>query len=159
MWAHRQGPATSWGKACSGCLNENRRWPHRCPMPPGKLSLLHILRPFTYKGRAYQRIESVTSVMPQDKYNHRLMQRGGKYSWEAMPNPDLQVSDLDENVIIGAVRAGINCGRLPETTIREEIPAILEKFDLLHDGKLNNAAAVLFGRNLYDLSLIHIFRG
>ena len=99
------------------------------------------MRPFTYKGRAYQRIESVTSVMPQDKYNHLLMQRGGKYSWEAMPNPDLQVSDLDENVIIGAVRAGINCGRLPETTIREEIPAILEKFDLLHDGKLNNAAA------------------
>ncbi len=108
------------------------------------------MRPFTYKGRAYQRIESVTSVMPQDKYNHLLMQRGGKYSWEAMPNPDLQISDLDENAIIGAVRAGINCGRLPETTIREEIPAILEKFDLLHDGKLNNAAAVLFGRNLYD---------
>ena len=108
------------------------------------------MRPFTYKGRAYQRIESVTSVMPQDKYNHLLMQRGGKYSWEAIPNPDLQISDLDENVIIGAVRAGINCGRLPETTIREEIPAILEKFDLLHDGKLNNAAAVLFGRNLYD---------
>ena len=108
------------------------------------------MSPFTYKGRAYQRIESVTSVMPQDKYNHLLMQRGGKYSWEAMPNPDLHISDLDENAIIGAVRAGINCGRLPESTIREEIPAILEKFDLLHDGKLNNAAAVLFGRNLYD---------
>lgn len=108
------------------------------------------MRPFTYKGRAYQRIESVTSAMPQDKYNHLLMQRGGKYSWEAMPNPDLHISDLDENAIIGAVRAGINCGRLPETTIREEIPAILEKFDLLHDGKLNNAAAVLFGCNLYD---------
>ena len=41
------------------------------------------MSPFTYKGRAYQRIESVTSVMPQDKYNHLLMQRGGKYSWEA----------------------------------------------------------------------------
>ena len=107
------------------------------------------MRPFTYKGRAYQRIESVTSVMPQEKYNHLLMQRGGQYRWEAIPNPDLKVSDLDENVIIGAVRAGINCGRLPETTIREEIPAILEKFDLLHDGKLNNAAAVLFGHNLY----------
>ena len=84
------------------------------------------MRPFTYKGRAYQRIESVTSVMPQDKYNHLLMQRGGKYSWEAMPNPDLQISDLDENAIIGAVRAGINCGRLPETTIREEIPLSLK---------------------------------
>ena len=64
--------------------------------------------------------------MPQDKYNHLLTQRGGRYNWEAMPNPDLQISDLDENAIIGAVRAGINCGRLPETTIREEIPAILE---------------------------------
>lgn len=48
------------------------------------------------------------------------------------------------------MRAGINSGRLPEITIREDIPAILEKFDLLHNGKLNNAAAVLFGRQLYD---------
>lgn len=117
------------------------------------------MRPFTYKGRAYQRIESVTSVMPQDKYNHLLMQRGGKYSWEAIPNPDLQISDLDENVIIGAVRAGINCGRLPETTIREEIPAILEKFDLLHDGKLNNAAAVLFGLQSVRLSPMPVANG
>ncbi len=38
---------------------------------------------------------------------------------------------------------------MPETTITESIPAILEKFDLLHDGKLNNAAAVLFGRDFY----------
>lgn len=107
------------------------------------------MRPFSYKGRAYQRIESVTSIMPQEKYNQLLMQRGGKYGWESMFNPDLQISDLDENAIIGAIRAGINSGRLPETTIREEIPTVLEKFDLLHDGKLNNAAVVLFGRNFY----------
>lgn len=108
------------------------------------------MRPFSYKGRAYQRIESVTSVMSQEKYNLLLMQRGGKYGWESMSNTDLHISDLNENAIIGAVRAGINSGRLPETTIREEIPAILEKFALLHNGKLNNAAAVLFGRNFYD---------
>lgn len=108
------------------------------------------MRPFSYKGRAYQRIESVTSVMSQEKYNLLLMQRGRRYSWESMANSDLQISDLDENAIAGAVRAGINSGRLPEITIREDIPAILEKFDLLHNGKLNNAAAVLFGRQLYD---------
>lgn len=109
-----------------------------------------FMRPFSYKGRAYQRIESVTSMMPQEKYNLLLMQRGGKYGWESMFNSDLQISDLDENAIIRAVRAGINSGRLPETTIREEITTILEKFDLLHNGKLNNASAVLFGRNFYD---------
>ena len=78
------------------------------------------------------------------------MERGGKYGWEAMTNPDLEISDLDENAILGAVREGIRNGRLPETTIREEIPVILKKFRLLNDGKLNNAAAVLFGKELYD---------
>ena len=109
-----------------------------------------FMRPFTYKGRAYQRIESTTTVMPQERYNHLLMERGGKYGWEAMINPDLNIADLDENAILGAVREGIRNGRLPETTIREEIPVILKKFRLLNDGKLNNAAAVLFGKELYD---------
>ena len=107
------------------------------------------MRPFTYKGRAYMRIESTTTFMPQERYNHLLMERGGKYGWEAMINSDLKITDLDENAILGAVREGIRNGRLPETTIREEIPVILKKFGLLHDGKLNNAAAVLFGKDLY----------
>ena len=66
-----------------------------------------------------------------------------------MINSDLEISDMDENAILGAVREGIRNGRLPETTIREEIPVILKKFGLFHDGKLNNAAAVLFGKDLY----------
>ena len=107
-------------------------------------------RPFCYKGRAYMRVESITTTMPQNVYNELLMQRGGKYGWESMTNPDLQITDLDKNAILGAVRAGIDSGRLPENTIREEIPAILEKFDLLHDQQLNNAAAVLFGSKFYD---------
>ena len=109
-----------------------------------------FMRPFAYKGRAYLRIESTTTVMPQEQYNHLLMQRGGKYGWEAMINPDLKISDLDENAILGAVREGIRNGRLPEVTIREEIPTILRKFGLLRDGNLNNAAAVLFGVDFYD---------
>ena len=108
-----------------------------------------FMRPFTYKGRAYMRIESTTTFMPQERYNHLLMERGGKFGWEAMINSDLKITDLDENAILGAVREGIRNGRLPETTIREEIPVILKKFGLLHDGKLNNAAAVLFGKDLY----------
>ncbi len=107
------------------------------------------MRPFSYKGRAYIRVESVTSTMPQEIYNQYLIQRGGKYAWDAMTNPDLKISDLDEQTIMGAVRGGIRSGRLPETTIREDLPTILEKFNLLHDGKLNNASAVLFGRDFY----------
>ena len=107
------------------------------------------MRPFSYKGRAYIRVESVTSTMPQEIYNQHLIQRGGKYAWEAMTNSDLKISDLDEHAVMGAVRGGIRCGRLPEATIREDLPTILEKFNLLHEGKLNNASAVLFGRDFY----------
>lgn len=108
-------------------------------------------RPFAYKGRAYHRMESVTSVMPQEKYNLLLLQRGGKYGWEAIINENLKIENLDANTIRGAVRMGVESGRLPETTMIEEIPLILEKFDLSSDdGKLKNAAAVLFGKNLSD---------
>ncbi len=108
-------------------------------------------RPFAYKGRAYHRMESVTSAMPQEKYNLLLLQRGGKYGWEAIINEDLKIENLNENLIRGAVRMGVESGRLPETTTIEEIPLILEKFDLSSgDGKLKNAAAVLFGKNLSD---------
>ena len=99
----------------------------------------------SYKGMETE----MTSTMPQEVYNQLLMQRGGKYAWEAMTNPDIKVTDLDEHAIMGAVRGGIRCGRLPEATIREDLPTILEKFNLLHEGKLNNASAVLFGRDFY----------
>lgn len=108
-------------------------------------------RPFVYKGRAYHRMESVTSIMPQEKYNRLLLQRGGKYGWEAIINENLKIENLDSNVIRGAVRMGVESGRLPETTMIEDIPLILGKFNLSSDdGKLKNAAAVLFGKNLSD---------
>lgn len=79
-------------------------------------------RPFTYKGRAYHRMESVTSVMSQEKYNLLLLQRGGKYGWEAIINENLKIENLDVDIIRGAVRMGVESGRLPETTMMEEIP-------------------------------------
>ncbi len=107
------------------------------------------MRPFTYKGRAYRRIESLTSTMPQDIYNLLVMQRGGTYAWDSMQNLYLKISDLDEAAVLGAVRGGIRGGRLPEGTMQEDMQTILKKFDLLHDGKLNNASAVLFGQDFY----------
>ncbi len=55
------------------------------PLPDSERNViaLHVedagmKRPFCYKGRPYMRIENVTTVMPQEKYRHLLMQRGGK---------------------------------------------------------------------------------
>lgn len=107
----------------------------------------HYNRPFTYKNRAYRRLESMTSAMPQETYDSLLMQRGGsKYSWESVVDEELTVHDLDENEIVGTVRLGIDNGRLPEITIISDVPAILEKLNLSKGGKLRNAAVVLFAK-------------
>lgn len=108
------------------------------------------MRPFSYKGKSYIRIESVTSVMPQDMYNLLVLQKGGIYSWDSLINPNLKVTDLNEKSILDAVRGGVRSGRLPDSTINEDVPTILRKFNLLHDNGLNNASAVLFGKDLYQ---------
>ena len=101
-------------------------------------------RPFCYKGRPYYRVESVTSIMPQAVYNRLLMLRDeAKYRWELFENTKLSIQDMDENEILKTVRLGIECGRLPENT-GNNVAVILERFGLLANGVLNNAAAILF---------------
>ena len=101
-------------------------------------------RPFCYKGRAYMRVESVTTTMPQIAYNELLIQRDGiRHFWESYPNQNLQLSDLDNDEIMKTVRLGIENGRLPETT-GNDIPAILEKFGVFENNMLTHAAAILF---------------
>ncbi len=119
------------------------------PETEKKIIALHVddnmlNRPFSYKGRAYMRVESVTTTMPQTVYNELLLQRDGNiYRWETFENRHLTLRDIDNNEVLKTVRLGIECGRLPEDT-GSDIPVILEKFKLMRDGILNNAAAVLF---------------
>ena len=90
------------------------------------------------------RVESTTVAMPQSVYNQLLLYRDGvKHRWESLPNKDLKLSDMDKEEIIKTVRMGIECGRLPEST-GSDIGRILEKFELMEDGVLNHAAAILF---------------
>ena len=74
-------------------------------------------RPFMYKGRAYMRVESTTTIMPQEVYNQMLFERDGvRHRWESLVNPNLAINDLDEQEILKTVRLGIESGRLPENT-------------------------------------------
>lgn len=39
---------------------------------------------------------------------------------------------------------------MPEITIREDLPAILEKFGLTDNGRIKNAAVLLFGKQSFN---------
>ncbi len=138
------------------------------PLPDSKKKViaLHVEdarlnRPFCYKGRAYMRVESVTTTMPQSKFAELIMQREEiRHGWETYPNADLKLTDLDEEEIRKTVRLGIECGRLPETT-GNDISTILEKLDVFEDGVLKNAAAVLFAKRKlahYPQNLLRLAR-
>lgn len=60
----------------------------------------------------------------------------------------MTLADLDENLILGCVRRGVERGRLPETTMREPIRDILNKWKLLSNGRPTNGAALLFSRQI-----------
>ena len=118
-------------------------------------------RPFCYKGRAYMREESVTTTIPQSRYNELQIQREEiRHGWETYPNTDLKLTDLDETEIRKTVRLGVECGRLPETT-GSDISTILEKLEVLENGVLKNAAAVLFAKKKlahYPQNLLRLAR-
>jgi ATP-dependent DNA helicase RecG len=60
---------------------------------------------------------------------------------------DVHIDDLDRDEVLRTVRLGIEAGRLPEST-GGDIGDILDRLQLRKDGRLLNAAVVLFGRHV-----------
>ena len=102
-------------------------------------------RPYVLDGRPYQRVGPTTSVMPQEAYHRLLAERPDSSTrWETLPAEGYGLADLDQEEILRTVRLGIAAGRLPEST-GNDVPDILHRLGLLKEGRLNNAAVVLFG--------------
>lgn len=106
-------------------------------------------KPYLWDGKAYQRHDSVTSVMPREKQIRLREQQGGLiYKWESLPNPSLTLAMLDESLILNFVQGAVRRGRLVHSAMSEPILSILNKLKLISNGSLRNAAAVLFGKKL-----------
>jgi len=105
--------------------------------------------PYTYHGCPYYKVESTTKVMPQEMYEERL--RAAKpevFAWERQVADGVTLADLDERRIRGAVRLGVERGRMPATAETESVSELLEKWSLMKDGKVLNGAVALFGKKL-----------
>jgi len=104
-------------------------------------------RPFTFDGRPYQRVQTTTSVMPQERYEALLLDRAHAHRrWENQAAVDVTLDHLDHEEILRTVRLGIQAGRLPEAT-GSDIGDTLDRLKLRSDGRLRNAAVVLFGKD------------
>lgn len=105
--------------------------------------------PYTYHGCPYYKVESTTKVMPQEMYEERLRAaKPEKFAWERQVADSVSLADLDEERIRGAVRLGVERGRMPATAEADSLESILGKWSLMRDGKVMNGALALFGKKL-----------
>ncbi len=118
--------------------------------------------PYTFHGRPYYRLESVTKAMPRDMFDARSrINMPHKYSWEMRVAEGYSIKDLDVSTIRGVVRLGVEEKRIPVGSLNESIKVILKKWNLLDDDNLRNAAVFLFSKRFsYDYEIrMARFRG
>jgi ATP-dependent DNA helicase RecG len=102
--------------------------------------------------------------MPRDIYDERLrLSRPHFFAWEAQEAVESSFDDIDEEKLRNAVRYGIQMGRINNSAEGATVESLLSKFKLVKNGKLTNAAIMLFGNDTSDYPQLKIrmarFRG
>ena len=102
-------------------------------------------RPYQYRGTAYLRVGNTTMTMSVGEYNRMLFERmHSEQRWENQPATGWTVEDLDVAEVRNTVAEAVRIGRLNEPGSREP-EDLLRGLELLREGVLLRAAAVLFG--------------
>ena len=104
--------------------------------------------PYTYHGCPYYKVESTTKEMPRDMYDERLRRsKPDLFAWERQPSEFTDISSLDEKLIRGVVRLGVERGRLSDLALTEPIGDVLGKWKLTTGERPMNAATALFTKD------------
>jgi ATP-dependent DNA helicase RecG len=120
--------------------------------------------PFVFDSRPYMRVGSTTTVMPQDEYARRLLDRNhSRHRWENQPAVGVRLEDLDREEILRTRATAIEQRRLSAGTSMD-VGDILDRLGLRVDGQITQAAQMLYGTTFlphYPQALLKLgrFRG
>jgi len=107
-----------------------------------------ILKPYTFDGKPYIRLESNTITMPREQYQRMSVHNAfNNISWETNIIKNATLADLDTEEILKTIKEGLLNNRIPETSDTNNPMNSLKRLSLLNDNKLTNAAIVLFAKN------------
>lgn len=106
-------------------------------------------QPYTYDSRPYYKVESTTKLMPREMFEERIRaNKPQNYVWERQKADNVTINDLNEERVRGAIRLGVERGRMIASAMTEPFEKVLAKLQLLTDGVPNNAAVALFSINI-----------
>jgi len=104
-------------------------------------------KPYTFEGKAFDRIASATFSMPQERYHRLLLETTQKNKgWEDGIAKDVTLEHLDHEEILKTIREGISNGRIASTTLIVDPLEALIRLQLVKNNHFINAAIVLFAK-------------
>ena len=120
--------------------------------------------PYTFEGRAFERVGNTTRKMTQARYEALLLQRAhARRRWENQPAVSVRLTDLDREEVLRTREVAIQQRRISAGT-GAAIGDILDRLGLRRDGVITQAAQALYGTKFlpdYPQGLLKLgrFRG
>ena len=104
-------------------------------------------QPISYKGKYYYRSGSTLQELNGSALQDFLLRKIGR-SWDDLVCEEATMDDLDADAFEFFIRRAIEVGRMPQEAKDDKPITILKNLNLITpDGKLKNAAVLLFGKN------------
>ena len=104
-------------------------------------------QPISYRGKYYFRSGSTLQELNGTALRDFLFDKLG-ITFEDAPNERATMDDIDRDAIDFFLRSAVAAGRIGSETLRDTTEKVLRNLDLVtEDGKLKNAAVLLFGKN------------
>ena len=103
-------------------------------------------QPISYRGKYYYRSGTTLQEMNGNALRDFLLRKLGT-SWDAFACEDATMDDIDPTAVAYFLRKAISAGRMPTDAIDDSMQTTLNNLELMtKDGKLKNAAVLLFGK-------------
>ncbi len=103
------------------------------------------LKPHLAYGRAFKRVGATTQRIDREQYEYMLQQRYNGYGFDYQIQKDAQLTDIDPDAVYKFLETANSIRNFNES-IFQPLDVLLEKLDLMKDGKLTRAALLLFGK-------------
>lgn len=118
--------------------------------------------PYVYDGRPFERTQNSKGRMTQHRYEQLLVERGQlNHAWDEQPARGYDIDSLDYEEIRNTIRDGVNENRIAVEVLNYNIKQMLRYLELLDDGKITNAAVVLYAKKVephYSQCLLRMTR-
>ncbi len=100
-----------------------------------------VIHPVPYRGRFYLRAGSTVQEVSGTELTRFLLARSGK-SWDSLPS-NAEIDTIEPATFERFVKLAKD--RLPEISHEDDVEKTLKNMDLIVEGRLSNAAVLLFG--------------